>query len=238
MAGCHAGACQSEERDTLIVRIPTAETDGEFAGIDPATLSVADAHRLLLHCVAPRPIAFVSTVSPEGTANLAPFSYFMAGGANPPSVVVSPLTNRLGQPKDTLRNIQATCEYVVNVVTYAMREKMNYASAEFPYGVDELGEAGFTAAPSEKVRAPRVLESPLSVECKLYRVVPHGEGPLSANYVIGEVVYFHVARALLDDGELDARRVDYIARMGADWYARASEESMFEMGRPPQLEGR
>src|SRR5438477_1475278 len=102
-------------------------------GVAPEALSPGDCHRLLLHCVAPRPIAFVSTLSAEGVANLAPFSYFMAGGANPPSVVVSPLTDRTGQPKDTLRNIQASGEYVINVVTHAMRERMNRASAEFPF---------------------------------------------------------------------------------------------------------
>src|SRR5947208_17165389 len=106
--------------------------DSEFLAIDPSEMSLADAHRLLLHCVAPRPIAFVSTLSPDGLPNLAPFSYFMAGGANPPSVVVSPLTDRAGQPKDTLRNIEATGEYVINVVTYAMRERVSHPSAEFP----------------------------------------------------------------------------------------------------------
>src|SRR5207244_8153579 len=119
--------------------------------IDPAAMSRADAHRLLLHCVAPRPIAFTSTVSEEGVPNLAPFSYFMAGGANPPSVVISPLTDRDGNPKDTLRNIRATGEYVINVVTYAMRDRMNYASAEFPYGVNEWEEAGFTPGPTVRV---------------------------------------------------------------------------------------
>src|SRR5205823_10365022 len=152
----------------------------QHLGIDPAEMSLADAHRLLLHCVAPRPIAFTSTLSAEGTPNLAPFSYFMAGGANPPSVVISPLTDRTGQPKDTLRNIQATGEYVINVVTYEMREKMNYASAEFPYGVNEWEQAGFTAAPAVKVKPARVLESPMSIECKLFQVVPHGNGHLSA----------------------------------------------------------
>src|SRR5690348_4843559 len=92
--------------------------EGSHRGVAPEDLSVADCHRLLLHCVAPRPIAFVSTLSPDGQPNLAPFSYFMAGGANPPSVVVSPLTDRDGQPKDTLRNVVATREFVINVVTY------------------------------------------------------------------------------------------------------------------------
>lgn len=210
------------------------DAEAAFAGFDPAELPLPEVHRLLLHCVAPRPIALTSTLSPEGVPNLAPFSYFMAGGANPPSVVISPLTGRDGEPKDTLRNILATGEYVINAATYAIRERVNAASAEFPYGVSEWPAAGLTPAPSVRVAPARVLESPLALECRLFRWVRHGDGPLSANYVIGEVVYIHVARALLDGDRLDARRVDYIARMGADWYARVGPESMFEMPRPPR----
>ncbi|MDW8208313.1 MAG: flavin reductase family protein, partial [Chloroherpetonaceae bacterium] len=154
----------------------------------------------------------------------------------PPSVAISPLTDRTGQPKDTLRNIAETGEYVINVVTYAMRERMNHASAEFPYGVSEWEQAGFQPAPTAKVRPARVAESPLAIECRLYRIVPHGEGPLAANYVIGEVIYFHVARSLLQGEELDPRRVDYIARMGGDWYARAHEPAMFTLPRPPRIQ--
>ena len=207
-----------------------------FVGIDPAELSRADAHRLLLHCVAPRPIAFTSTLSDSGVPNLAPFSYFMAGGANPPSVVISPLTDRDGNPKDTLRNIRATGEYVISVVTYEMRDPMNNSSAEFPYGVPEWQQCGFTPAPSVKVRPPRVAESPLAIECRLHDVVAHGNGPLSANYVIGEVVYFQIARSVMREGVLDARVVDYVSRMGGDWYCRSDESSMFEMPRPPRVE--
>src|ERR1041385_5520382 len=216
---------------------PMASTGvNEHLGIDPAEMSLADAHRLLLHCVAPRPIAFTSTLSAESVPNLAPFSYFMAGGANPPSVVISPLTDRTGQPKDTLRNIQATGEYVINVGTYPMREKMNHASAEFPFGVSEWDQAGFTAAPSVMVKPNRVLESPLSIECRLFQIVPHGDGPLSANYIIGEVVYFHVCKSIMPEGVLDATQVDYIARMGGDWYNRSDANSMFEMSRPPKAD--
>lgn len=216
--------------------VPSAQARGaeEFVGFDPAALSVPDAHRLLLHCVAPRPIAFTSTLSPDGRPNLAPFSYFMAGGANPPSAVISPMTTRGGQPKDTLRNIEATGEYVINVVTHAMRERVNQASAEYPYGVSEWEEAGFTPLPSAKVKPPRVAESPLAIECRLFRIVPHGEGPLAGNYVIGEVVYFHVARDVLEGEHVEPRRVDYLTRMGADWYARALPEAMFELPRPPR----
>jgi flavin reductase (DIM6/NTAB) family NADH-FMN oxidoreductase RutF len=209
---------------------------GEFAGFDPGEMAPADVHRLLLHCVAPRPIALTSTLSAAGAPNLAPFSYFMAGGANPPSVIISPLTDRWGQPKDTLRNIRETGEYVINVVTYGMRDRVNTASAEYPYGVSEWEKAGLAPAPSVRVRPPRVAESPLAIECRLFEVVPHGSGALAANYVIGEVVYFHVHPELLVDGRLDARRVDYVARMGADWYARANEESMFELSRPPRVD--
>lgn len=205
-----------------------------FVGVDPASLSRGEAHRLLLHCVAPRPIALTSTLSPEGVPNLAPFSYFMAGGANPPSVVISPTTTRSGEPKDTLRNIQATGEYVINVVTHAIVERVNQASVEYPYGVSEWEPAGLTPAPSARVRPARVLESPLAIECRLYQVVPHGEGPVAANYVIGEVVYFHVSEAVLADGRVDPRRVDYVNRLGADWYSRALPEALFELPRPPR----
>jgi flavin reductase (DIM6/NTAB) family NADH-FMN oxidoreductase RutF len=202
--------------------------------IDPAQLAPREAYALLLNCVAPRPIAFVSSLSPDGGPNLAPFSFFMAGGANPPSVVFSPTANRVGGAKDTLRNVEATGEYVINVVTYAMRAGMNAASAEYPYGVSEWEHAGFTPAPSRHVRPARVAESPLAMECRLYQIVPHGAGPTAAAYVIGEVVCFHVYRDLMDGPAIDPTRVDYIARMSGDWYARANGPNMFEMPRPPR----
>jgi flavin reductase (DIM6/NTAB) family NADH-FMN oxidoreductase RutF len=206
----------------------------EFVGIDPSALNMGDAYRLLLHCVSPRPIAFVSSVSAEGGRNLAPFSYFMAGGANPPSVAISPTTGRDGVAKDTLRNILETGEYTINIVTYAMRERMNAASAEYAYGIDEYSEAGFTPLPGFRVKTDRVAESPLAMECRLHTVVPHGDGPLSANYVIGEVVYFHIAKSVMPDDQLDPRRVDYISRLGGEWYGRCTPESLFQMARPPR----
>jgi flavin reductase (DIM6/NTAB) family NADH-FMN oxidoreductase RutF len=211
----------------------TAEhSEEEFIGIDPAQLTPQEAYRILLNCVAPRPIAFVSTLSPEGAPNLAPFSFFMAGGSNPPSVAFSPSLDRNTQPKDTLRNIQATGEYVINVVTYEMRERMNQTSAAYPYGVSEWEEAGFMPAPAVKVQPARVADSPLAMECRLFQIVSHGDGPTSANYVIGEVIYYHVAAHLLVDGRIDPMRVDYIARMSGDWYSRANSPAMFELPRP------
>lgn len=207
-----------------------------FRTIDPQTQSLLENYRLLLHCVSPRPIAFVSTLSADGKPNLAPFSYFMAGGANPPSVVISPTTDRSGNPKHTLRNIRETGEYVINVVTYTMRERMNRAAAEYPDGVSEWEEAGFAALPAQKVTPARVLDSPLALECRLHQIVEHGTGATSANYVIGEVVCFHAAESLFDGDHLDPRRVDYISRLGGDWYGRVTPESMFEMERPPRIE--
>lgn len=209
-----------------------ADGDETSVGFDVAEMATQDAYRILINSVAPRPIAFVSTLSSEGRPNLAPFSFFMAGGANPPSVAFSPTNDRANRPKDTLINVRDTGEYVINIVTYAMREPMNTTAAEYPYGVSEWEEAGFTPAPSAKVRPARVLESPFALECRLHQIVTHGPGPTSANYVIGEVVYFHVAARLLDDGVIDARRVDYIARLGADWYARANADALFSMPRP------
>ena len=207
----------------------------KFVQIDPALISPRDAYALLLNCVAPRPIAFVSTQSPEGGPNLAPFSFFMAGGANPPSVVFSPTASRTGTPKDSLRNIEATGEYVINVVTHAMRDGMNETSSEYPYGVNEWEKTSFTPVACQKVAPQRVAESPLAMECRLFQIVPHGSGPTAATYVIGEVVCFHVAKVLFEGEVIDPRRVDYIARMSGDWYARANTEAMFEMPRPQRI---
>ncbi len=208
-----------------------------FVGFDPSDLSKPDAYQILLNCVSPRPIAFVSSLSAEGRPNLAPFSFFMAGGANPPSVAFSPSYNRNGEPKDTLVNIRATGEFVINVVTYDIREKMNHASIEFPHGVSEWEEAGFTPAPTVKVGPARVAESVLAMECRLFQIVEHGGAALSANYVIGEVVYFHVSERLLDSkGKIDPTQIDYIGRMSGDWYSRANSDAMFALGRPPRIE--
>ena len=200
--------------------------------IDPKDLTIPEVYGFLLQCVSPRPIAFVSTLSKEGVSNLAPFSYFMAGGANPPSIAISPVSDRNGKPKDTLVNIRETGEFTINIVTYGIREKMNQTSAEYPTGVSEWDMVGFTPLPSDVVKPPFVAESPLAMECRLFEIVNHGGLPLSANYVIGEVVRFHIAKSVMEDGKIDPLKVNYISRMGGDWYARANEESMFELSRP------
>jgi len=201
--------------------------------VDPAPLSPPEAYRLVNASVSPRPIAFVSTLSPEGEPNLAPFSYFMAGGANPPTVCFSPLGNRTGAKKDTLHNIEATGEYTISVVTFEIRAAMNQASFEYPYGTSEWEKAGFTPHASEVVGPAWVAESPLAMECKLLQIVTVGPGPLSANYIIGEIVRFWVDERVVDAaGQIDATKVDFIGRMSGDWYARAHGEALFPLARP------
>lgn len=193
-----------------------------------------DPYDLLIHAVAPRPIAFVSTLSAEGVPNLAPFSFFMGAGSNPVSVCFSPCTKADGSFKDTLRNIQATGEYVIHTVSGPMTEGMVKTSRPMPYGMSEWPDSGFTAVPSLKVKPPRVQEAPFAMECRLHTLVHHGDGPDAANYIIGEVVMFHVAAGVMstDPAEIQPGSVDYVSRLGGACYSRVLPESLFVMKRP------
>jgi flavin reductase (DIM6/NTAB) family NADH-FMN oxidoreductase RutF len=203
-----------------------------FRSIDPAVTPPAEAYALLTGCVVPRPIAFVSSLSRAGAANLAPFSFFNAGGGHPPSVVFMPVTSGAGRDKDTLHNVKETGEYVIHLVPWALREKMNQASADYPPGVDEFVEAGFTKIASVKVKPWRAAECPIALECRLFKIVEHGAGPYHANYVIGEVVYLHVAESVLTNGRVDAAKLDVVARLGGSYYTRVTEATIFGMARP------
>lgn len=205
---------------------------------DPRVLEVRETYQLLTRVVSPRPIAFVSTLSADGHGNLAPFSYFSLGGINPPSLVFSVLNDRRGGEKDTLRNIRETGEFVISAVTRAMAERMNLASAAFPRGVDEFDQAGFTRAPSELVKPPRVAESPLAMECRLHAIVDHGAGPLAGHYVIGVMLLLHADESVLDAGGRPApEKIGFIGRMGADWYTHCAPPALFELARPPDPPG-
>ncbi|MDE2127297.1 MAG: flavin reductase family protein [Armatimonadetes bacterium] len=171
-------------------------------------------------------------MSATGLPNLAPFSFFMAGGGSPLSVTISPLLNRAGLPKDTLTNISENGEYVINAVSFEMASRMNVASADYPPDVSEWDRSGLTPAPSVRVGPARVAESPFALECRLFTIVSHGSGFLAANYIIGEIVAIHVAARLYDGDRIVPQRAELIARMGGDWYARADAASMFEMARP------
>jgi flavin reductase (DIM6/NTAB) family NADH-FMN oxidoreductase RutF len=204
----------------------------KLRSIDPASTAPADVYALLVGCVVPRPIAFVSSLSSAGVANLAPFSFFNAGGANPPSLVFSTVTSGAGRDKDTLRNVRATGEYVVHISPYGLRERMNQASADYPPEVDEFEAAGFTKAPSVMVKPWRAAECPIAMECRLYRIVEHGEGPFHASYVIGEVLLFHIVESLLTGSRVDSASIDAIGRLGGPNYTRVTKESVFSMPRP------
>ncbi len=196
--------------------------------INPSSLAPRDRYRLLISTVCPRPIAWISTRAGDGSLNLAPFSFFQALTGTPPLVVVS-IGKRQGAPKDTLRNIQETGEFVINLVADELAEKMNITSGEYEAGVNEFELAGLTPAPSEVVKAPRVAESPINMEARLFQFVPIAGSDYSL--VIGEIVCWHVADGYLaPDGLVDIARVRPIARLARDEYTRFGE--VFAMPRP------
>jgi len=189
--------------------------------------------KTLLSCVIPRPIAFVSTISEAGVPNLAPFSFFNGVGSNPPAVIFSPCTKADGTSKDTIINLRAVPECVVNVVPFAIRDAMNQASAAYPPEINEFEAAGFTPLPSKFVRPARVAQSPVQMECKLLQIVPVGDGPLSANICICHVLCFHIASDVyVPDGTADPAKLDLVARLGGDDYATTRDR--FSLLKPSQ----
>ena len=201
--------------------------------IDPATLQPHEFYRLLNSAVAPRPIAFVSTVSADGHVNLAPYSFFNVFGFNPPILVFSPSRNRHGHKKHSLLNVEEVPEVVVNVVSHAMVEQTSLASSEYDRHVSEFTKAGFTEAASERVRPPRVAESPVAFECVVRQLVPVGDGPGAGTLVVCEVILAHVHGEILSEkGTVDPQRIDLVGRLGGDWYVRASHDALFEVARP------
>jgi flavin reductase (DIM6/NTAB) family NADH-FMN oxidoreductase RutF len=201
--------------------------------LDFATLSPGDRYRWLLPVIAPRPIAFVSSLSAGGVGNLAPFSFFAMGGSNPQSVAFCPIADRNGDPKDTLRNVRETGELVINIVSRPMAERVNQASATYPFEIDEFDVTGFTRVPSERVKPPRVAESPVAMECRVFQIVPHGSGPMHATWVIAEVLVVHVADSVLAaDGFPDTAKMHPVARMGRTEWAEVTPAVTFSLERP------
>ena len=199
---------------------------------DPADHSPSDMYKLMIGAIVPRPIAFVSTVDAKGVMNLAPFSYFTACGSNPP-VVLFCCSVRLGPlpQKDTLTNIRATGEFVVNVVTEEIAEQMNATAAEAPPEVDEFELSGLTPQPSELVKPPRVAESKVQMECRLRQIIEVSNKPRGGNLVLGEVLRIHVLESvLLDTYKIDPDRLNAVGRMGGPSYVRTHDR--FDMQRP------
>lgn len=202
--------------------------------IDPNTIPSHILHRVLLSAVAPRPIAFASTIDNLGNANLSPFSCFNAFGVNPSTLIFSPSrSGRTNELKDTYLNVKDVPEVVINIVTYSMVEQMNLASTEFPRGVNEFFKSGFTPLPSEKVKPFRVKESPVQIECKVRQVIETGDGPGAANLIICEVLLIHINDKVLDKkGMIDTRKLDLVGRLGGDFYVRASGRALFTLEKP------
>ena len=193
--------------------------------LDPTTVPERQAYRLMISAFIPRPIAFVSTVSRRGIDNCAPFSYSMGVSSHPMVLGVS-VGDRDTGPKDTARNILETREFVVNLVTEEIAEKMNVASGDYAMDVSEFDEAGLTRAPSEAVRPPRIAESPVNFECRLLRVVR-----LADNTVFfGQALRLHVRDDVLTDGLVDVHKLRAIGRLGGPRYCRTRD--VFEMARP------
>jgi flavin reductase (DIM6/NTAB) family NADH-FMN oxidoreductase RutF len=203
----------------------------DFTTLRMADLTPSQAYEVLIATVIPRPIAFVSTESGEGHRNLAPFSFFMVGGSNPPSLMFSPTTTQRGQEKDTLANVQETGEFVVNLVDRSMADGMNATSRGIPAEESEWDLTPFTAVPSDAVRPPRVQESLASFECRVFEIVRHGIGPMSANYVIGEVLVAHLSRIAWESGPI-LNNIRPIARAGGREYLDLSGPEFFELSRP------
>ncbi|HLZ69124.1 MAG TPA: flavin reductase family protein [Dehalococcoidia bacterium] len=190
---------------------------------DPEAMAPNDAYQLINAVVVPRPIGWVSTLSDQGVANIAPHSYFNVLSADPPTVFFSS-----SGVKDSLRNARFTGDFVVNVVSEELAEAMNLTSADFPPGESEFAAAGLTAVASDLVRAPRLLEAPASLECRVTQIIEVGRGP--NHVVIGEVLRFHVAESVLVNGRVDASRFRPVGRLSGSGYVYSRE--FVQMPRP------
>lgn len=202
--------------------------------IVPGEIKTAQLHAYLLGAIAPRPICFASTVDADGQPNLSPFSFFNVFGSKPPLLIFSPARRvRDNSIKHTLENIYATKEVVINVVSYDIVQQMNLTSCEFGKGVNEFEKAGFTAVKSDIVKPFRVKESPAQLECRVTQVIETGTEGGAGNLIICEVLCMHLNDEVLDEtGKIDPHKIDLVARMGADYYCRASGSAVFEVAKP------
>ncbi len=190
-----------------------------------------EAYQWMVGTILPRPIAWVSTIAPDGRTNLAPFSFFQGVTANPPTLMFVPVNSRDGTKKDTVRNIELVPEFVVNLVPHSLAAAMNKTAALLPYGESEFEAYGIAAAPSSRVRPPRVADAPVAFECSLQQIVHIGTGALAANVTFGNILVAHVSDgALGPDGQPDARKLDLVGRLGGEDYTTTRDT--FSMVRP------
>jgi len=201
--------------------------------INPKEISTGKLHGYLLGAIAPRPIAFASTIDADGNPNLSPFSFFNVFGSNPPVLIFSPARRvRDNTTKHTLENSLATKEVVINVVNYDIVQQMSLSSTEYPEGVNEFEKAGFTMLPSDEIKPFRVAESPVQFECKVKDVIFTGNEGGAGNLIVCEVVKIHISEDVLaDDGSIDQHKIDLVARAGGSYYTRA-RDGFFEIPKP------
>ena len=202
--------------------------------INPKDLSTKDLHGYLLSSVGPRPIALVSSIDNEGRPNLSPFSFFNVFSANPPIAIFSPARRvRNNTIKHTLQNAASTNEVVINVVSYSIVEQTSLSSTEYKEGVNEFIKSGFTPLESIEVKPYRVKESPVQMECIVKDIISLGEEGGAGNLVVCEIVKMHVSENVLNENhQIDQNKIDLVGRMGANWYCRASNTSLFEVQKP------
>ncbi len=197
----------------------------------PDTLSPRTLYKLMTGSIVPRPIGWISTLSEAGTPNLAPFSYFNAVSAAPPTLLFCLGMKDPGTPKDTLKNVRSTGEFVVNIVTEALAKAMNHTSIKAPYGEDEFALAGVTPSPSLTVEPPRVAESPVHFECRVAHIYPVGEDESGSHIVVGRITHIHVDDDVLIDGDkIDIAKLKPVGRLAGRGYARITDT--FELERP------
>ncbi len=201
--------------------------------ISPNEIPTGKLHQYLLGAVAPRPIAFASTIDEDGNPNLSPYSFFNVFSSNPPLMIFSPARRvRDNTTKHTLQNAEATKEVVINVVNYEIVQQMSLSSTEYPKGVNEFVKAGFTMLPSDEVKPFRVAESPVQFECKVKDIIYTGNEGGAGNLIVCEVVKMHIHDEVLDDnGMIDQHKVDLVARAGGSYYSRA-RDGFFEIPKP------
>lgn len=199
----------------------------------PEAIPAAQTYGYLVGAVGPRPIAFASTIDEKGRPNLAPFSYFNVFSANPPILIFSPARrSRDNTTKHTLQNVLLTMEVVINIVNYDIVQQMSLSSTEYPKGSNEFKKSGLTMLKSDIVKPYRVAESPVQFECKVTKVEALGKEGGAGNLIFSEVVKMHVHTAILDEnGIIDPRKIDQVARMGGNWYSRANH-GLFEVPKP------
>ncbi|PSK97917.1 flavin reductase family protein [Cecembia rubra] len=207
--------------------------------IDPKEIETSQLHGLLLGAIAPRPIAFASTIDGDGNVNLSPFSFFNIFSSNPPILIFSPSRRvRDNTTKHSLDNVLEVPEVVINIVNFELVEQMSLASTEYDKGVNEFVKSGLTAEASIKIKPPRVKEAPVAFECKVNQVISLGNQGGAGNLVICEVVLAHFKDEIFDDfGKIDPRKLDAVSRMGGDWYCRANGSALFEIPKPVKNKG-